>query len=60
MKHNTVLIAFNLSTFSHIYFNPLSSKRILCTIKQATILDNLLPLSIIHKQSGIISILIKY
>ena len=40
-----------------MYSNPLSSNSILCTMKVATVFDNSLPLSIIRRQRGIISVL---
>mmetsp|Transcript_6416 Transcript_6416/g.9541 ORF Transcript_6416/g.9541 Transcript_6416/m.9541 type:complete len:216 (-) Transcript_6416:153-800(-) len=56
MLFSTLQIVCRRSKVTHKYPSPFSSVKIFCMIKVATVLDNSEPLSIIRKQSGMISV----
>mmetsp|Transcript_39122 Transcript_39122/g.96293 ORF Transcript_39122/g.96293 Transcript_39122/m.96293 type:complete len:218 (-) Transcript_39122:111-764(-) len=56
MLLSTLLTAKKRSAVAHTYCSPMSSSRIFCTMKVATVLDSSLPVSMIRRHSGMISV----
>nr|GMC70079.1 hypothetical protein Iba_chr03aCG12630 [Ipomoea batatas]GMC72438.1 hypothetical protein Iba_chr03bCG11490 [Ipomoea batatas]GMC74528.1 hypothetical protein Iba_chr03cCG11110 [Ipomoea batatas] len=56
MFPNTLPTAKNLSAVVHMYSKPISSRRIFCTMGCLTVFESSLPISIVRRQSGIISV----